>query len=622
MLKFLLPLIPFFVVSQTDVSGIISNDINWTIQNSPYLITNNVRVNSGVTLTIDPGVEILFNGSFSLQIFGELQAVGANSSMIKFSSARQNPQKGDWKFIEFSEISNEATFDENHNYISGSRLENVIIEFGGDDTTGASVKVVNTSLYIYNSIIRESGRSGIVFEKGTGGTVTKSVISNSQFYFNEFDGIRCNCYQYNKSLVILNTISRNNGGSGITTSGGDSGGNHDFIFSENKIYLNQFSGIQALANGNQLITKNIIFNNNHEGIYSRGSGQYSILNNIIFGNEYGITAQYANHNISKNIIVKNEKVAVEIRQGGSYLIENNMIIKNEGFVAGVNTQNAWSPDVYIRKNLFAFNNSEYATVDSFSPENGNPTFDISNNKFYRNNAPYEFRNRRPSYLTDIDASSNFWDTNDENIIAEGIFDWFDDSNIGLVNYTPINSIAQVSLAVLPNTNLHYEVLGNGINFSWDPNIEQNISGYILHFGSPTGYSYENNIDLGLVTSFFLENADPNDEYALTAYTNQADGVDDMFDGNQSWYNIFGEQENSLSLTSINKKINFYPNPTKSIINISAEFNFAIIYSMNGQKMIKSYSKEIDLSELDKGFYLLKLVDNSNKTIGLSKIIRD
>ena len=61
--------------------------------------------------------------------------------------------------------------------------------------------------------------------------------------------------------------------------------------------------------------------------------------------------------------------------------------------------------------------------------------------------------------------------------------------------------------------------------------------------------YENNIDLGLVTSFFLENADPNDEYALTAYTNQADGVDDMFDGNQSWYNIFGEQENSLSLTS-------------------------------------------------------------------------
>ena len=67
--------------------------------------------------------------------------------------------------------------------------------------------------------------------------------------------------------------------------------------------------------------------------------------------------------------------------------------------------------------------------------------------------------------------------------------------------------------------------------------------------------YENNIDLGLVTSFFLENADPNDEYALTAYTNQADGVDDMFDGNQSWYSIFGEQENSLSLTSINKKIN-------------------------------------------------------------------
>ena len=47
------------------------------------------------------------------------------------------------------------------------------------------------------------------------------------------------------------------------------------------------------------------------------------------------------------------------------------------------------------------------------------------------------------------------------------------------------------------------------------------------FWSPTGYSHENNIDLGLVTPF-SENVNPNDEYALTAYTDQADGVDDMF----------------------------------------------------------------------------------------------
>jgi hypothetical protein len=93
MIKFLLLVIPFFVISQTNVSGVISDDITWTFQNSPYLITNNVRVNSGATLTIDPGVEVLFNGSFSVQIFGELQAVGTNNSMIKFSSASQNPQK-------------------------------------------------------------------------------------------------------------------------------------------------------------------------------------------------------------------------------------------------------------------------------------------------------------------------------------------------------------------------------------------------------------------------------------------------------------------------------------------------------------------------------------------------
>lgn len=609
------------LTAQTEVSGIISSDTDWTPEDSPYLITNNIRVNNGATLTIAPGVEVLFTGLFSFQVFGELQAVGTDNNKIRFSSANTTPEKGAWKFIEFSENSSGALFDSDHNYLSGSRIENALIEYGGGDNQSASLKIVNTSIYLHKVVVRESGKSGVSFQKGPGGTISKSVISQSEFYGNFYNGIECSCYNYSKSLIVLNSVSHSNGGSGISTLGGDSGGSHYFEFIGNEIYSNNDSGIDALANGTQFISENIIYDNDF-GIWSRGNGQFSITKNILHNNSKGLSAVYANHIIQNNVFTKNSNGGIEIKQGGSYLVEGNVLLGNDGFVAGINTQNAWSPEVVIKDNLLAFNNSELATVDSFNPENGNPTFGLYNNKFFRNTAPYEFKNRRLSYLADIDASSNFWDTDNEQIIADRIFDWFDDSSIGLVNYTPIKSLAQEALAVLPNTQLDFTIQSNGIYFSWDPNMEQNIAGYRLHFGNPTGHSYENNIDLGLVTSYFFENADPNIEYALTSYTIEADGIDDFFDGNESWFTVFGEEDNALSQTPLLPSIDFYPNPTKSVVHVDSDFAFLKVYSINGQLLLHTASKTIDLSFLSKGVYFLKIYDKDNSLLGSSKLLKD
>ena len=43
----------------TDVSGEISQDTTWTLSGSPYIITGDVTVNGGYTLTIEPGVSAL-----------------------------------------------------------------------------------------------------------------------------------------------------------------------------------------------------------------------------------------------------------------------------------------------------------------------------------------------------------------------------------------------------------------------------------------------------------------------------------------------------------------------------------------------------------------------------------
>jgi hypothetical protein len=125
-----------------------------------------------------------------------------------------------------------------------------------------------------------------------------------------------------------------------------------------------------------------------------------------------------------------------------------------------------------------------------------------------------------------------------------------------------------------------------------------------------------------VTSYFLENADPNIEYALTSYTTEADGVDDFFDGNESWYTVFGEEDNALSQTPLLPSIDFYPNPTKSVVYVNSDFALLKVYSINGQLLLHTSSKTIDLSSLSKGVYFLKIYDKDNSLLGSSKLLKD
>ena len=66
---FLLP--PFEIVKATNVSGNISGNTTWNFAGSPYILTGNVTVTTGVTLTIDTSggaVDVKANGNYSLTI--------------------------------------------------------------------------------------------------------------------------------------------------------------------------------------------------------------------------------------------------------------------------------------------------------------------------------------------------------------------------------------------------------------------------------------------------------------------------------------------------------------------------------------------------------------------------
>ncbi len=74
------------VGAQTVVSGTINTDSTWSASDSPIILTGNVIVDAGATLTIAPGTEVHFTQRgtggttliYSLTIDGTLLATGAH----------------------------------------------------------------------------------------------------------------------------------------------------------------------------------------------------------------------------------------------------------------------------------------------------------------------------------------------------------------------------------------------------------------------------------------------------------------------------------------------------------------------------------------------------------------
>lgn len=70
----------------TYVGGLLRTDTTWPVSGSPYILSSDVQIGSGITLTIDPGVTV--NGSdFAIRVAGTLSAHGVSGVEITFNDA-------------------------------------------------------------------------------------------------------------------------------------------------------------------------------------------------------------------------------------------------------------------------------------------------------------------------------------------------------------------------------------------------------------------------------------------------------------------------------------------------------------------------------------------------------
>ncbi len=161
-----------------DVIGVsgystMRGDRTWQDAGISYLITGSAGNLAGDSLTVEPGIQVLFAAHTFLDIGGTLNAVGLPSQPITFTA--QTPTPGFWDGIEVQgDFTTSAT----------ARFEYVSIEYGGSGWNGANLVIHDGQVQMRHSIVRYGGNVGIRNEDfGFSRTLVEAsqIVDNTTF---------------------------------------------------------------------------------------------------------------------------------------------------------------------------------------------------------------------------------------------------------------------------------------------------------------------------------------------------------------------------------------------------------------------------------------------------------
>ncbi len=300
-------------IAQTNIpAGNVSG--TWAKANSPYYINGEITVPNGETLTIEPGVEVVFKGHYKFNVQGRLLAVGTQQDSISFTA--ENTGTG-WHGIRFINTPNTNDLS---NIVFCSFKYGKANTGSGLDRSGGAIMIngfdevlISDCLFEYNMTsgdISTTGGPGVCIFNGSP-TVTKSTFRNNagtsagaikidfksdaiisnNFIVNNTSycgAVLCAYQSDNRPTISGNFISNN------TASGGGGG---IFVFSysnpliENNVIVHNQSptggGIYCFTNAKPVLINNTIAYNTASiggGISCEDNSDPILINNILYGN--------------------------------------------------------------------------------------------------------------------------------------------------------------------------------------------------------------------------------------------------------------------------------------------------------------------------------------------------
>ncbi|UCF08336.1 MAG: right-handed parallel beta-helix repeat-containing protein, partial [Thermoplasmata archaeon] len=361
----------------TDVSGTISPPgVTWDLAGSPYIVVDDVWVDEGATLTVEPGVSVKFDGFFGIYVQGNLTAIGTESNRIDFTSNQATPAPGDWDTLYINGHAEirycNITYGNGGLYLGASSNNNVTdnnISYHSDYgfSLGGTFNTVNNNTMIENGIFM----AGAALENwNTHEIDTSNTVNGKPVYYwkNKKGGtipadagavILANCTD-----ITVENLELAGGAYGIQLGYSS----HNGIFN-NSITSHRFGMGLGSSNYNQVANNNI--NNNFHGI-SVGGSQYNNIDNNTVCSHYAngmIISGSDDNNITGNNISDNGGHGIELKS----VSERNNIIGNT-FLSNDNSGvrvHPWSVGNIISRNTIFDSNRGVATLGNTNKIIGN-----------------------------------------------------------------------------------------------------------------------------------------------------------------------------------------------------------------------------------------------------------
>lgn len=555
----------------TTVSGPITANATWTLaptppnNGSPYIVTGDITINPGVTLTIQPGVEVKFAGNFKITVNGTLSAAGTSSQNIRFTSSQATPAPGDWKSITINGPTG-----------NGSILDYVTVEYGGN-TDGANIYLEQSSPTITNSTIAYSSDFAVTCSSFTGGGCYPT-FNNNTYTNNAKNSIR-----YFGDIYHSGTLRK--AGAPYVVTG-------DILIKDytSTVIWTIDAGVEMRFDAGKRINVGYPPSNQNGGLTVQGT----VSEPVIFTSNQPSGTQTPGYWAGINLVrgpmtidhaqIEYADSGVSVTSGsasfGAPTIQNSLIQNNNN---GIYFYASTAPNIL---NSTITNNGRGIYAECNLPSSCSPTINfnsISGNTNYNLETYSNFGN---ASATTINALNNWWGTTNLSQIENSIFHFADDPTRAHVNFVPYldapggnpfyppPAVPQLTAA----TGVYH-----GVHLTWD--AASYATGYKIFYGTSSG-NYTSNIDVGNVLEYTVPGLTPGIPYyfVVAAYNPQNQGANS---------NELSTTPNSTVLITDNTVTDRFIDPKRSqttmiqyTLNVAATVTIEI-YDRQNQTLVRT-----------------------------------
>ncbi|MEE9115473.1 MAG: NosD domain-containing protein, partial [Thermoplasmata archaeon] len=335
---FILLLSAFFISPSSEVQagravrGIIFFDTNWTLADSPIWVEGSILLPQGVNLTIEPGVEIRFNGNYTIWVNGNFTSLGTSASKIVFRSNTTSPGHQDWFKIRANATSR---FEVSHTDFENAFTAVELMGRDGDSFTDLSfsnsfiglaalwssdVSVTNSSFSdVYHGLKLTNSSNMVSGNKFTGGRIATEISCNDVVRFCIDNVVERNDFSNMEGGIYLRSVSQ------WTELSDNRISNNTFLDVDAPVAISNLLG----ASENNLVEYNSMESGGY-GIFLAGTMNNTVQDNDITGFRESIGLYGAEENlVTRNVLSRGlDGIVVRDTTQGNEITFNNIVSFN------------------------------------------------------------------------------------------------------------------------------------------------------------------------------------------------------------------------------------------------------------------------------------------------------